>query len=111
MQMVSGTIRLAGKVDHQVFRSEDAPMSVAEVAVLRHLHGNDAVVEIRPVRNDKRSHQAERRRLEEFYGEAAVTTLFPGLHTKLPVSMKDIEIEEIEEPAEKLDHEKIEGED
>lgn len=117
MQLVSATVRLGGKVDQEVLKGHEPikggmldGISVAEVAVLRFIHGNDAVTQVQALRQDKRSHQFERKRLQTLYGDTVVDKLFPGVTTKLPISLKDIEIENFEEEVERLDAEKI-GED
>lgn len=70
------------------------PMSAAEVSVLRHLFGADAVTEIKEIGEKKNlSFAAERDRLEERYGAKRIEQIFgaPGVRAALP---REIEIED-----------------
>ena len=87
MELCKATVRLGGSVGHTVEKVELTP---PEIAVLRHIHGQDAVINILPVRVDKRGHATERARLEGIYGEKVVAELFPGAMAKLPSLLKDI---------------------
>lgn len=79
-------------------------LTAPEIMLLRALHGQDAVINIQPRSMDKRSHVAERARLEEIYGASedddveehvgskALFRLFGAkeLGAKLPVSLPDV---------------------
>lgn len=43
-------------------------VTIAEIALLRAIHGDDAVVDIAPKSNDRRSHRDELNRLRQAYG-------------------------------------------
>ena len=91
MQKVSCFLRLGGDMQNTVPKRD---ISVAEVAILQHLHGNDAVTEIQRVSNKTgESHAVEIERLRRVYGEKAFAEVFPGRVTTLPVNLKDIGIE------------------
>lgn len=87
MQRVNCTVRLNGDTGNTVLKSE---VTVAEVAVLRSIHGNEAVVDIKPVRQCKTPHREERDRLSLIYGAPRVAALFPGMIPRLPVTLDDI---------------------
>lgn len=87
MQRVNCTVRLSGDTGNTVLKSE---VTVAEVAVLRSIHGNEAVVDIKPVRQCKTPHREERDRLSLIYGAPRVAALFPGMISRLPVTLDDI---------------------
>jgi len=87
MQLCDATVRLGGSVGHTV---EKVNLTPAEIAVLRRIHGTDAVLNIYPRRSDKRSQNGERTRLEGLYGAEIVAALFPGEMSKLPTTLKDI---------------------
>lgn len=87
MELCNATVRLGGSVGHTV---EKVHLTPPEIAVLRQIHGQDAVINIAIVHMDKRSHSIERDRLEKLYGPKVVAELFPGTMAKLPVTLKEI---------------------
>lgn len=90
MQLANCHVRLSGDMTNEVFKPGVTP---AEVAVLRALHGADAVVKIQPTVMDKRPHAQEFDRLKQVYGDKIVVAAFPGAVPQLPVSFKDIGID------------------
>jgi hypothetical protein len=96
MQHASCQVALNGDLTFIVPKPD---VTVAEIAVLRAIHGADAVRDIQPTFMDKRPHAEERERLMFEYGaardhkdEILVKQLFPGL-SPLPVTFKDIGLE------------------
>lgn len=89
MQRCSVTVRLSGDVGNTVPKTG---VSVAEIVVLRAIHGEDAVVDIKATHNDKTPHREERDRLSVIYGRPIVDKIFPGTFAKLPVGLKEIEL-------------------
>lgn len=87
MQICSCKVRLAGSLNMQIPK---ARVSVAEIAVLQAVHGQDAVTDIKPLRMTKESHAAEVDRLKLFYGPEIIKHLFPGLSPRLPVKLADV---------------------
>lgn len=98
MQICSCTVRIGGSPVHTVQKDDVTP---AEILVLQQIHGTDAVIEIKPLRMDKRSHPAEWDRLCERYGAAPeglmnagngdlLEKMFPGAQKNLPIDLKDI---------------------
>lgn len=86
---------------------EKAPVTPAEVVILRRIHGHDAVnnIKILNATSDRRSHEGEMARLREFYtmregdnGPPIVDTTFPGAFPRLPVTFKEIGIDFDDEP-------------
>ena len=90
MQRSEVTVRLAGDMNNTVNLSKVSP---AEIVILRTIHGEDAIVNVRPVFMDKEPHQIERNRLAYKYGAAVVDECFPGKLNQLPVTLKDIALE------------------
>jgi hypothetical protein len=79
------------------------PMSAAEVVVLRHVFGGDAVTELYEVGERKTlSFAAERDRLENLYGEKVLREIFGvrGAAAKLPREVENIVPEPEPEPVE-----------
>lgn len=100
MQNCSCIVRIGGNVHHEVFKAD---VSVPEIALLRAIHGNDGVVQVKPTRMTKTPHATELLRLRGIYGtdkagDELITKLWPGLSPRLPVSLKDIAVEEAEPP-------------
>lgn len=80
-------------------------ITAAEIAVLRLIHGNDAVRDIEPSGNIERTHREEIDRLRTRYGRAkidngegdqvsAVNALFPGAAARVFTSLDELEIPE-----------------
>lgn len=87
MQISSAEILLAGEINNTVIRKDVTP---AEVALLQFIHGAESVINIRPRKNDKRTHDGEIDRLKSRYGEKVFGEVFSGFTPKLPVYLKDI---------------------
>lgn len=91
MQVFSGKIRPRGDLDTEVVRKD---LTAAEVMVLRALHGDDGVVDLRLIRNDRREHETEYQRLVAKYGRwpagrEAVANLFGSpQNPNMPASLK-----------------------
>jgi hypothetical protein len=98
MQHCTCSVFLSGDQYHKVFKSD---VTVAEIAMLRAIHGEDAVVDIRPTAMGKEKHAEELDRLRAIYGSSNVTKegkrlldeVFPGRAPQLPISLADIGIE------------------
>lgn len=106
MQICSATIRLAGSVQNTVFRSDITP---AEILVLQAIHGQDAVVDIVPIEKVDRAAAKEWDRLTQAYDRSGgpdtpdgkeevsiIARLFPGAIKRLPETLKEIGLEELE---------------
>lgn len=110
MQLCNLVLRLGGSQLHTVPMSKVTP---AEILVLQHIHGNDAVTDIRPSKVDKtRRHQSEYERLQHKYDRGStftaspgedrrsiMNTLFPGAVKKLPLTLKEIGLGHVTSPA------------
>lgn len=101
MQHCSAVVRLRGETQFEVAKPD---VTVAEIVVLRAIHGQDAVVRIQPTRMCKTPHAQEIERLRGIYatdpkGAELISGLWPGFNPRLPVSLKDIEIAASEPPA------------
>lgn len=77
-------------------------VTVAEVAVLRVIHGNEAVTDVQPTGFVETTHRAEIGRLMERYGRSvdgrfeakAVTLLFPGAAARVFERFEELEMPE-----------------
>lgn len=93
MQHASCKVALNGDITFTVVKPD---VTVAEIAILRAIHGADAIRDIEPTFMDKRPHAEERQRLVELYGHAKdhddkqiYSQVFPGMGP-LPVTFRDI---------------------
>lgn len=98
MQLYNAKVRLSGNVLNEVERNA---ITAAEVIVLQAVHGADAVVNVKPVKMDKRNHRDERDRLEYRYGKPRIEQLFGPAHSgsKLPVKLDGMKARKADEPA------------
>lgn len=87
-------------------------VTAAEIAILRAIHGPDAVHEIEPIGQVERTHREERQRLVELYGRSTVDddtgraisvvqSLFPGAASRVFTSLDELDIPEVCFKAEK----------
>ena len=110
MQLSKIELRIGGSLLHTTIKTDVTP---AEIMVLQRLHGNDAVVNVRPTRIDaNRSHSREYDRLANLYDNAASASapgdestrllgqLFPGAMKKLPVTLEEIGMDSLGVPLE-----------
>lgn len=75
--------------------------TAAEIAVLREIHGDDAVNDIEPIDEIKRSSREERSRLLAIYGGAKypnqkpiVESMFPGVAARVFETLGELELDE-----------------
>lgn len=88
MLYVNCDVRIGGDNNNIVPKKD---VSVAEVAILRHIHGDDAVDNIQSTgRTDTISAVKERERLKTIYKPALVMSVFPGAMPALPTKLEDI---------------------
>lgn len=103
-------LRLGGSANNEVLMEK---CSAAEVTLLRHLHGSDAVVDLVEGSNDKSEHAKEREKLfAKYTGHGMNRTpidfgrLFGPAHTDLPGRLREFAVA-AEEKAWKEDPNKI----
>lgn len=90
MEYANVEIRLAGSLENTVIKE----VSIPEIPILKSLHGHDAVVNVKKSRSATVDQAVERDRLEKVYTPGIVEKLFPGVTSKLPLSLADIGLEE-----------------
>lgn len=73
MKLFSAKVRIMGQVQDEVSK---ANVTQAEIALLKSIHGDDAVGDIKPTETVERTEAEERERLEMIYGDAIVGRLF-----------------------------------
>jgi hypothetical protein len=88
MYRYDATVRLAGSPLHEVQKEN---LSASEILILRAIHGDDAVVNIKWKTSDRTPHADERERLIQFYGEKAFEKVFgTGYNIRLPNELPDV---------------------
>lgn len=88
MLYVNCNVRIGGDNNNIVPKKD---LSVAEVALLKVIHGDDGVVDIVSTgRTDTISAVRERERLKAIYNPKLVMNVFPGVMPTLPTRLEDI---------------------
>lgn len=102
MQLANVIVRLGGDLNNTVPRRGVTP---AEILVLKHIHGSDAVVDVMPAGDDRKlRHEEVFARLSAKYDPSAgamvgrpgdqprgvLQELFPGAMKKLPTTLSEI---------------------
>lgn len=107
MQLANIMVRLGGSLLNTVHVANASP---AEILVLRAIHGDDAVTDVRPTKFTPKRHDAEFERLATKYDRAAsmaapgseksplLSRLFPGAIKKLPERLADVGMPDLDEP-------------
>lgn len=100
MQTATILLALGGHKGNTLPKHDVTP---AEVAVLRLIHGSDAVTDIAPTGTVKRTHREERQRLVETYGRRvdgnrhaapAIDALFPGVASRVFENFDELDLPE-----------------
>lgn len=89
MQTATAEILLNGELSTTVVK----PVTAPEAVVLRHLHGNDALVNVKFLEDRSVSNAEEIERLKMTYGDDVFAKVFPGALPSLPVSFAAAGIE------------------
>lgn len=99
MQLANIMVAIAGDAGNTVSKYD---VTASEIAILRVIHGEDAVTDIEIVGSDKmRSNRVERERLAQIYGgtkdennNSIFATLFPGAAARMFVEVAELELPE-----------------
>lgn len=96
MQTANVLLSLGGDHGNQVMKHD---VTASEIAVLRAIHGDDAVKEIEPCKDVKRSNRDERARLLGTYGAAKseegkpiVEGMFPGVAARVFETLAELDL-------------------
>jgi hypothetical protein len=105
MQTVNCVVAIGGDQGNTVPKFG---ITIAEVAVLRAIHGPDAIIDIELAGDVERGNRDERLRLLKEYvardedGKLIVENLFPGVGAKVPEDLEDLGLpEELMKPLER----------
>jgi len=95
MHFVSCKVRLAGNMGMEVVRDAFNPVSYPEVEILRYIHGDDAVLDVKVIGEAEQSARDEKERLSLKYGTSVVETVYPGRNpSALELEMPKAKVEE-----------------
>jgi hypothetical protein len=83
---------VAGDKDQTVYRDEFNPLSWPEVELVRTIHGDDAVLEVKPFVHINQTWRDERARLVLKYGREYVEACFPGRGANIQTDAPEAEI-------------------
>ncbi len=97
MHFCKATIRVSGDLRTVVVRDTHNPVSWPEIEILRALHGDESLVDVKPFVRVEQSPKDEKERLRGIYGNAVLENVFPGRNPQM----------EMEAPGAKLPVEKI----
>lgn len=73
MKLFSAKVRIMGQVQDEVSKTD---VTQAELTVLKSIHGDDAVVDVKQSGEIDRHEAEERERLEMIYGDGTIGKLF-----------------------------------
>ncbi|WP_223518256.1 hypothetical protein [Pseudomonas sp. BF-R-21] len=102
MQHCSCFVFLGGELTSSVWKAD---VTVAEIALLRAIHGDDAITTIVPTYKANTKSADELDRLRQLYGQSNVSKegkrlvdeVYPGRAPQLPTSLSDIGVDVLEE--------------
>jgi hypothetical protein len=97
MEYANTEIRIGGSLENTVIKEVSAP----EIAVLRAIHGDDALVNTVKSRIGDIDARSERERLTKIYGVEVLKRLFPGALSVIPSKLADVGIEGFESKSKK----------
>ncbi len=83
MHFCTCAVRLGGDLRSVVVRDEFSPVSWPEIEVLRSIHGEDAIVDVKPFISVPQSSRAEKDRLALKYGFEKMEEIFPGRNPQM----------------------------
>ena len=93
MEYANTEILIGGSLENTVIKEVSAP----EIAVLRAIHGDDALVNTVKSRSDASVDvRSERERLTKVYGGEVLKKLFPGALSVIPSKLIEVGIEGFE---------------
>lgn len=86
MKLYTCKLHVAGDIRSVTIKGERNPVSYPEILVLRAIHGDDAVRDIEPCKDQRpgRSEAGEPGYLAARYGHGLVQQMFPGVRPQMP---------------------------
>lgn len=88
MHFCTAKIALSGDLLNVVHRDSFAPVSWPEIEILRTLHGEEAITDIKPFVRIEQSAKDEKHRLAVIYGAEIVEHVFPGRNPQMQLDVE-----------------------
>ena len=83
MHFCTAKIQLAGDLRNVVHREHDRPISWPEAEILSYIHGEEAILDVKPFVSVKQTAKEEKERLGFIYGHSVVDDVFPGKNPQM----------------------------
>jgi hypothetical protein len=90
MHFVSCKIKLAGDVRSEVVRDAFDPVSYPEIEVIRFIHGETSVSDVKIVADAQQSAREEKERLALKYGVQILEAVFPGKNPQMELKIPGV---------------------
>ena len=94
MHFCTAQIQLAGDLRNVVHREKDRPISWPEAEVLRFIHGEDAVLNVKPFVSVKQTAKEEKERLAIIYGYSVLEDVYPGKNPQMELDAPNAKVPE-----------------
>jgi hypothetical protein len=94
MHFCTAKIQLAGDLRNVVHREQDRPISWPEAEILRYIHGEEAVLDVKPFVSVKQTAKQEKERLGLIYGHSVVDDIFPGKNPQMDLDAPGAKVPE-----------------
>lgn len=92
MHFCTAMIALAGDISQLVARGEFNPVSWPEIDVLRHIHGEAAITQVKPFVSVQQTAKDEKARLQLIYGMDVLEEVFPGRNPQMELEAADAKL-------------------
>src|SRR5262245_54636893 len=93
MHFCRAKIALGNDIRNMMTRSEYSPVSWPEIAVLRLMHGEGSIEDIKPFVSVPQKARDERARLMLIYGEAPLKEIWGGMNAPSELELPEAELE------------------
>jgi hypothetical protein len=101
LDWVTVKIAIGGDVRNIIYRGEFNPVTVPELEILAHLHGDGAVRDVQFLKTTQSNFAEEKLRLLSKYSENTVNAIFPGRNPNMGMVLADRPGKDVEVPAKK----------
>jgi hypothetical protein len=92
MHFCTVQVAISGDIQQVVHRNAMSPVSWPEVEVLRFVHGEDAITEIKPIARIDQGQRDERERLTLIYGREPVEKCFGARNSQIEMEAYDVKL-------------------
>lgn len=92
MHFVTCAVRLSGDMRNVVVRDTFNPVSWPEVEIIRSMHGEDSVHDVKAFVSVAQTPKAEKERLSLKYGADNIENVFPGRNPQMEMEMPNAKL-------------------